>query len=112
MITDEPKMKLKPRLRWRREPLPGGLANVSATPRGYELWYGDQRIGGAHAYCPNWPRGDVQGYYWICRAEELGAPYLNTSGALVTTMEKAKQVCEAYARACLGLPVKKDKVEL
>lgn len=89
----------KPRLRWRRESRETGLRAVVQGERGYELWYGDERVASASPYGRYRPE---QGYYWSAPSNErLGIALKNTASQPVATIEEAKEQAMAYVRAAL-----------
>ena len=98
----------KPRLRFRREPNEKGLASIGQGPRGYELWYGDERLGSAHEITEGVARLGTGLFYWsVGTFEQLGITYRNTAGTPVATMEAAKTELRDYIEKCFkakGLP--------
>jgi len=85
----------KPRLRFRKEaPLP------YSDRIGYELMYGDTRVGSASSLARTmFPAG---GFYWSSPANEtLGITLANTASRPLTTMEEAKAQLRAHVEACL-----------
>jgi hypothetical protein len=92
MVT-QPKRKI---LRWRREPRATGLAAIAQGERGWELWYGDTRIGTVSIRAKGWGREKL-GYYFYAGDERFGVPRKNTaSEPPFPDVEDAKAACRAY----------------
>lgn len=82
------------RLRWRREERERGLAGTCQGERGYDLMYGNQRVGSARVAYVGWSR-NVAGYYHYC---QWGGESINTCDELVPTIDEAKAQAMAWAR--------------
>lgn len=92
----------KPRLRFKRQSNEQGLARVCQGLRSHELWYGDERVGGAYPLHGNWPLQEITGYYWSCPTlPDLGIEYRSTADHPVATMEGAKAALRTYVEECL-----------
>lgn len=91
-------------LRWRRCPLETGLRAVgfNNNTRGYELYYGDEKVGVASRL------SSKEGFFWVACGKDF--PYHNTCKEKpYPTIDKAKSAAEAHIRTQLGLPAKKVK---
>jgi hypothetical protein len=93
----------KPRLRFKREPMETGLRAVGQGPRGYDLWYGDERLGSADEITQPFVRWMGTGrFYWhVGTFKELGIEHKNTAREPVETMEEAKAQLRTYVEECL-----------
>lgn len=96
-----------PRLRFRLCPEETGLRAIGAGPRGWDLMYGDQRIGCVSALGGGW-RGPVTGWYWVASEAAIGVPHRNTCNTPSATPEEAKAACTAYVRECLNKKIDKE----
>jgi len=84
-------------LRWRQAAVAGG--GLAFGPRSAELFYGDEQVGVvAPVQSSFW-----EPWRWWWSASGKGIP-AHRVPADVPSREAAKAACEAYVRACLGLP--------
>lgn len=91
-------MSTKPRLRWKKNPRPKGLAGICSGHPGHSLLYG--KVGCANAYEHSW-RGKQRGWYWTARMDPQ-VPLRNTCNETPLTEEEAKAAAMAYVRECLA----------
>ena len=93
----------KPRLRFRREAYETGLASIGQGPRGFELWYGDERLGSADEIRtgPGMALGSGRFFWSVGTFKELGIEHRNTAATPVDSMEAAKSMLRAYVVRCL-----------
>ena len=87
-------------LRWKKNPLPTGLARVCAGPQGSQL-----RDDGHRYATTNYARGfgskDPKGWFWVARNDSEGVAWKNTCETLLQTEGEAKAAAMAYVRACI-----------
>lgn len=89
-----------PRLTVRNQPIATGLARITQSPRGYDIWFGGKCVGSVSANSSGWHTYD--GWYWCTPSEpDLGIEYMNTHITRTSTKEAARDACLAYVRACL-----------
>ncbi len=87
-------------LRWRKNPLPTGLARVCAGPQGSNLYY-NGTVHVAAAYSLHRSRN---AWYWVAgwSGRDLGIAHANTCAAPVSSEAEAKDAAMAYVRAALA----------
>ncbi len=90
------------RLRWSTEPNETGLARVCQGPRGAILKVDGEEIGRA-----SFSRV-YDGWYWNAYSG-IQRTIQRRYGHGISTLEAAKDECEAYVRSELGLPAKAKK---
>lgn len=92
---------MTPRLRWRKQPNETGLRRIGRATRGFDLWYGEQRLGWVSAR-ENRSRSVIDGWYWVTPIDaSLGIEYNNTCDRLVATAEEAKTLAVTYVKSRL-----------
>lgn len=90
--------KKKPRLSWRKEPRPKGLAAVGHGPLGMDLRIGEERVASVRPKYKGWGR-QIEGWYWVAYSDAHGIPTQNTSYAPAPTMEAAQAQAAEYVKA-------------
>ncbi|MEN2672614.1 hypothetical protein [Herbaspirillum huttiense] len=79
------------RLTWRQEPRRKGLAGVSQGPRGYQMFYGTERIATV--------QHSRNGWFYYASSERHSVPHINTAGYLqFSSKEAARDHCSIYVR--------------
>ena len=85
--------------RWRKNPMPTGLARIGAGVRGSKLYDGDLSLASVNHSDGKW---NPKGWYWSCSSNvELGIKHQNTCDAMLDTEKEAKTAAKKYIDACL-----------
>ena len=90
-------MNTKPRLRWKKNQLPTGLAGVCCGNPGHSLTMGGEEY--ASAYERNRRLSGHEGWYWVARGP--GVPLYNSYNDKSLTEHEAKAAAMEYVKAHL-----------
>ena len=87
--------------RWRKDPMPTGLARVCAGVRGSDLFDGDLLLASVGYSDGKW---NTKGWYWSCGSNGvLGIEHRNTAHDKVDTEKEAKAAAKKYIDSCLRI---------
>jgi hypothetical protein len=87
-------------LRWKKNPMPTGLARVGCGPQGSALRDGDRHYASAY---PLRRHHQTVGWYWVA-GYGSSIPHKNTCNEPVPDETTAKAEAMVYVRECLKAP--------
>lgn len=83
----------KPRLRWKKNPRPKGLAGIGHGHPGHTLYLGDERQAMINKYGNRY--SDKDEFFWVTFGN---IPFINTAGSKPLSESEAKAAAMEYVR--------------